>query len=161
MPNTARNRALPADLHEDDVIRILLEQHDALRAGFQQLRTSTGAARSTAFDSLRALLAAHEMAEEEVLRPVTTEVGEKDVADARRSEESRADALLAQLEDLEVDSEEFDRALAQLEAAVDDHAAMEEAEEFPAIVAAVDEGRRRRLGSHLRAHGRSASAFRE
>jgi hypothetical protein len=145
-----------ADLHEDDVIRILLEQHDQVRAGFEQVRTSTGEARSRAFDDLRAFLAVHETAEEEVLRPVTKELGEHDVAAARNSEESRANAVLAQLEDLDVDSAEFETSLAQLQAAVTDHAAMEEAEEFPAILAAVDEGRRHRMGGRLRAAERLA-----
>ncbi|MDR6864745.1 hemerythrin domain-containing protein [Phycicoccus sp. 3266] len=137
-------------LHPDDVVRVLVEQHDLLRGAFALVRESTGTARAQAFSDLAHLLTLHESLEEQVLRPVTVEIGEVDVARARLSEELRAQAVLARLMDLDADSDEFDLALGQLEASVLDHAGMEEAEELPAVLAAVDEDVRRELGRAVR-----------
>lgn len=150
MTSTAREASVLSGLHEDDVVRVLVEQHDLIRQSFTQVRAATGAARAVAFSDLAHLLAVHEALEEELLRPVTVEIGELDIARARLSEELRAESVLARCKGLDAESDEFELALGQLEAAVLDHAGMEEAEELPALLAAVDETRRRDLGRAVR-----------
>src|SRR5215204_5405058 len=50
---------------DDDVIALLLRQHQEIRSLFTELETATGDARRDAFRSLVRLLAVHETAEEE------------------------------------------------------------------------------------------------
>ncbi|MDU0315384.1 hypothetical protein RKE38_16925 [Phycicoccus sp. M110.8] len=150
MTTTARETIVLSGLHEDDVVRVLVEQHELIRQSFGQVRAVSGAARAVAFADLAHLLCVHEALEEEFLRPVTAEIGELDIARARLSEELRAESALARCKGLDAESDEFELALGQLQAAVLDHAGMEEAEELPALLAAVDEARRRDLGRAVR-----------
>ena len=46
-----------------DVVAFLKEQHEQIKAGFQQVQSTTGEDRDTAFFALRRLLAVHETAE--------------------------------------------------------------------------------------------------
>lgn len=151
MTSTARESSILAGLHEDDVVRVLVEQHDRIRELFAQVHATTAGPRARAFSDLAHLLTLHESLEEELLRPVTLELGELDVARARSSEELRAETMLSRCQALDTGSDEFGLALGQLEAAVLDHAGMEEVEELPAILAGVDEERRRDLGRAVRA----------
>jgi hemerythrin superfamily protein len=120
-------------LHEEDVIEILLRQHARIREGFIQVKAATGDERREKFVELRALLAAHETAEEMVLRPVSSQVAGPAVADARNAEEKEANQVLARLDDLDVTQPEFDSLFREFQQLVLDHAAKEEAEEFPAV----------------------------
>ncbi|HET7399714.1 MAG TPA: hemerythrin domain-containing protein [Intrasporangium sp.] len=136
-------------LPEGDAIRILLEQHARVRALFADVREATGAHRQETFDELRALLAVHETAEEMVLRPTSAKVAGREVVDARNAEEAEATRMLKDLERLDVRSVEFDTLLAALEQAVLQHADSEEREEFPRVVAALDEEARTDLGKQI------------
>lgn len=120
-------------LHEEDVIEILLRQHERIREGFVQVKAATGAQRRRRFTELRALLVAHETAEEMVLRPVSAQVAGTHVADARNAEEKAANEVLARLDDLDPTGEEFITLLRQFQEMVLDHAAQEEEHEFPLI----------------------------
>jgi hemerythrin superfamily protein len=122
----------PDPAPEPDVIDILLAQHQRARELLAEV-TSGGAGKHRAFEDLRALLAAHEKAEESVVRPVTRQVAGDGVADARNSEEAHADKVLAALGGLDVSSAEFDAMFADFEQAVSAHAEHEETEEFPRI----------------------------
>lgn len=118
-----------------DGIDLLLSQHQQIKQLFADVRSNIGEARKEEFDHLRALLAVHETAEEEVLRPVTREVvpeGDQ-VADAVIAEENEAKKALAALEKMDLDSPEFSTALRRFEASVFAHAAHEESAEFPAV----------------------------
>jgi hemerythrin superfamily protein len=150
MGDATEDRAKAAELPEGDVIRVLLEQHARVRELFKDVQSATGEHRQHAFDELRALLAVHETAEEMVLRPVTTDVGGGSVAEARNKEEAEANEVLKDLEKLDVSSAEFGTKLAAFEKAVDQHAEKEESEEFPQILAQVDEKRRATMGTQLR-----------
>ena len=116
-----------------DVIDILLEQHRRIRELFTQVKRAEGERRQQAFDELRVLLAAHETAEEMVLRPVSCNDAGAAVADARNQEEREATRMLAVLEAMDVSSAEFGRVFAEFEQAVLDHAEHEEQEEFPPV----------------------------
>jgi predicted Zn-ribbon and HTH transcriptional regulator len=116
-----------------DVIAILLEQHGRIRELFAQVNGAEGERKQQAFDELRVLLAAHETAEEMVLRPVSCKDSGAVVADARNQEERDAARMLTALEAMDVSSAEFGRAFAEFERAVLDHAEREEHQEFPAV----------------------------
>jgi hemerythrin superfamily protein len=116
-----------------DVIAVLLEQHRRIRELFTQVKGAEGERKQQAFDELRVLLAAHETAEEMVLRPVSCTDAGAAVADARNQEEREAARMLTVLEAMDVSSAEFGRAFAEFEQAVLDHAEHEEQQEFPAV----------------------------
>jgi hemerythrin superfamily protein len=120
-------------IHAEDVVEILLRQHARIREGFVQVKAATGAERQERFTELRALLAAHETAEEMVLRPVSSQLAGSEVADARNAEEKEANRVLARLDSLDVHSAEFDTLFREFQVSVLDHAQKEEVEEFPAV----------------------------
>jgi hemerythrin superfamily protein len=139
----------PDQLPEHDVVGILLRQHARIRELFAHVRDASGEHRQQAFDELRALLAAHETAEEMILRPVSREKAGEGVADARNEEESEANAVLARLEKLNVDSVEFEREFAGFEHAVLQHAEHEERLEFPFVTDEVSREQREQMGRAL------------
>jgi hemerythrin superfamily protein len=151
MGDAAEDRAKAAQLPEGDVIRVLLEQHARIRELFKDIQSATGEHKQQAFDELRAMLAVHETAEEMVVRPVTSDVGGGSVAEARNREEAEANEVLKDLENMDVNSADFDAKFAAFEKAVDQHAEKEESEEFPQILSNVDEKRRATMGTQLRA----------
>lgn len=139
-------------------IDLLLTQHQQIKQLFADVRGSSGAARREEFDHLRALLAVHETAEEEVLRPVTREVvpGGDKVADAVIAEENEAKKALADLERMDVDSPQFLTALKEFEASVLAHAAHEETAEFPAVRANRTQEELQTMGERIRLAERMA-----
>lgn len=139
------------DLAHDDVVTMLLAQHDRVADLLGVVEAAHGTARRHAFDELRAFLAVHETAEEMVLRPVTELSGGREVAAARNAEEKESNVVLAELQHLDLDSVDFERRLAAFRAMVLAHAAAEELEELPVVLAHCDEKERRRLGVRLRA----------
>lgn len=99
---------------------------------FDEVMQSVGHARQEAFDRLRRLLAVHETAEEQIVHPRARRILDdgQQVIDDRLQEEHDAKQVLAELEQLDVNSEEF---VAKLETFREDvlaHAAAEEREEF-------------------------------
>ena len=150
MGNAAEDRAKASALPEGDVIRILLEQHARIQELFQDVSSATGEHKQQAFDELRALLAVHETAEEMVLRPVSNDTAGDQVAEARNNEEAKANEVLKQLEDMDVNSPDFDRQLTDFQKAVVRHAENEETQEFPTILASVGEEKRASMGSQIR-----------
>jgi hemerythrin superfamily protein len=130
-----------------DVVAFLKEQHQQIKAGFNQVSTSHGEQRRTAFYALRRLLAVHETAEEEIVHPAARKAlpdGEQ-VVEARLREENQAKQMLADLEELEVDSNEFVIKLGELTSAVIDHAEAEEREEFARLENHLDQARLERM----------------
>jgi hemerythrin superfamily protein len=134
-----------------DVIDILLEQHRRIRELFTHVQGAAGGRKQQAFDELRVLLAAHETAEEMVLRPVSCADAGAAVADARNQEERQATRMLAVLEVMDVSSAEFGRAFAEFEQAVLDHAEHEEQQEFPPVRARESQSALAGMGAVLRA----------
>lgn len=143
MPRTAET--VP-DPDSDDIVVVLHTQHERIKGMFADVLAATGDDRQEAFDDLRAFLAVHEAAEETLLRPVTRQAAGDRVAAARNEEEKQASTLLADLEDMDVESAPFAEGLADLQAAVIRHADNEEAEELPALVAAKTADERTTLG---------------
>lgn len=126
-----------------DVVAFLKGQHEEIKALFNQVDATEGDEREEAFYALRRLLAVHETAEEEIVHPVARRVlpdGEAVIA-ARLQEENEAKKVLTQLEQLELDSVEFDTLFAEFAGSVIAHAEAEEQEEFERLADHLDQSR--------------------
>jgi hemerythrin superfamily protein len=135
-----------------DAIEILLAQHNQIKQLFTLVESSEGDARQQEFDHLRAMLAVHETAEEEVVRPVTRSdvPNGKAVAEARMSEENQAKEVLAKLEELGTGSSEFMPKFLEFKKSVLAHAEHEEHEEFPAIRASKSPDELMKMGKRIK-----------
>jgi hemerythrin superfamily protein len=123
-----------------DVIGFLKGQHEQIKGLFEQVLAAKGAAREKSFTTLKALMSAHEAAEEEVVHPAAKEAiagGTAEVA-ARLKEESEAKKALSVLEKLDVGSKEFESKFRNLQRAVLAHAQSEETEEFDKLAEELD-----------------------
>jgi hemerythrin superfamily protein len=131
----------------EDVVSFLKRQHEQIKALFEQVMSSSGAAREEAFTDLRRLLAVHETAEEEVVHPrARRELQNGDgIVAARLNEENEAKQTLAELEKLDVDSSEFETKLAAFRTDVVSHAEAEEHEEFSQLRDALEESQLERM----------------
>lgn len=130
-----------------DVVSFLQEQHQQIKALFEEVTSSSGEARAKSFYALRRLLAVHETAEEEIVHPAArrTLANGKAIIEARLAEEREAKRVLAELEDLGVDSVEFEHGFEKLKAGVLAHAESEEREEFAQLAGALDQSRLERM----------------
>jgi Hemerythrin HHE cation binding domain len=122
------------------VLAVLCAQHGRIRELLAEVRAREGESErgQQAFETLRELLAAHETAEEIVLRPVSVQVMSRDVTTARNREEREIVRLLADLEGRDVADAEFGERFGAFEHAVAEHLSLEEAEEFPVIEEQLD-----------------------
>ncbi|GAA3211362.1 hemerythrin domain-containing protein [Actinocorallia longicatena] len=120
---------------KNDVVQLLLDQHAEIRKLFTQVENASGETRREKFDELRALLAVHETAEEEVVHPFSRGVLGKTSAevDAIIGEEEQAKHVLKRLEKVGTGSPEFLPLFRELHDAVEKHARHEEREEFPRL----------------------------
>ena len=115
------------------IIDALRHDHDEIRKMFAQLDTATGKRRQELFQQLLGELVRHEVAEEEILRPVSKRDAGAAIANARIKEESQAEELLKEMEKLDPGSAEFMAKLAKLRREVERHAEAEETKEFPRV----------------------------
>jgi len=130
-----------------DVVSFLKEQHEEVKQLFARTLESTGEERQQSFAALRRLLAVHETAEEEIVHPAARKAlpdGTSVVA-ARLEEEKEAKIALTKVEQLDVDSLEFETQLAQLQASVIAHAESEEREEFARLATEFEPARLQRM----------------
>jgi hemerythrin superfamily protein len=136
---------------KQDAITLLRDQHDDARALLRTVAESTGTARREAFEPLVRLLAVHETAEEMVVYPALAKAGDEGVriAEARRTEEDEAKKTLADLESLDVESDEFAERFPAFRAAVEAHAAAEEREVFPLLTSITDADQRQVMARGL------------
>ena len=148
MSAATEDRVKAAKYPEGDVLQILYSHHATVHELVEKVESSQGSDRADAFERLTGLLAAHEAAEETVVRPVTAETAGDDVADARNAEESEADEVIARLSELDVDSSEFEAQFATFKSAVSAHAEAEENLEFPTLDS-TSETERRQLGEQF------------
>jgi hemerythrin superfamily protein len=134
-----------------DVIDLLLAQHQAMKGLFSEVRAAEGGRRQEAFHNLVRLMAVHESTEEQVVHPAARDDAGDAVVDARLREENLARRVLSDLHDLGVDHPAFGERFAEFEKAVLAHAAHEEREEFPALRRHQDPDRLAHLAGALRA----------
>jgi hemerythrin superfamily protein len=131
-----------------DVVDFLVGQHEQIKSLFEQTLSASGKQRENAFLELRRLLAVHETAEEEIVHPRAKRKlpnGDK-VVGARLEEEHEAKTVLAKLENLDVDTDEFTRQLSELRDAVIDHAEHEEHDEFAKLEKELSSDELERMG---------------
>ncbi|MEU0269176.1 hemerythrin domain-containing protein [Nocardioides sp. NPDC006303] len=140
-----------SELPEGDVVRILLQQHAGIRQLCATVGNSEGPAKRQAFDDLRVLLAVHETAEQIVVHTVTSTHGGETLANALNADEKEAIEMLARLEEVGVDSPEFDETFPLFQIAVEQHAEEEERVEFPLLLTTIDETSRHMMGKRLNA----------
>ncbi len=131
---------------EDDVVTVVLRQHERIRLLMNQVSNVAGQAKLQAFTELTALIKAHEHAEQAILRPVGVDVEGKRSAKARTREEAAADESLLRLDGLDVDSPEFRDIFDSFRASVEEHAAAEEEHELEPMRRQVPLDERVRLG---------------
>ncbi|WP_433228145.1 hemerythrin domain-containing protein [Actinomadura formosensis] len=124
MPETAEN-----------VIDLLLSQHDEIRRLASNVEENSGQVRKDAFDRLRELLAVHETAEEEIVHPFARRaMGDRShVVDDRLEEENKAKSVLSDLEKMDLDSADFQETFSDFHKDLEAHATNEEKKEFPDI----------------------------
>jgi hemerythrin superfamily protein len=138
---------------EQDVVDLLLEQHDQIRSLFSQVQSAQGTTKRELFEDLVRLLAVHESAEEEIVHPFARrkiEDGDS-IVDARLHEEDEAKHVLAELYDLGVDHPGFATRFEMLAMSVTEHATHEENEEFLHLRQTVEPDRLRRMAGALKA----------
>lgn len=120
---------------EQDVLDLLVQQHEQINTLFPRVRDAKGAAKRDLFYELVRLLAVHETIEEEVTHPIARReiANGKRVVHARLGEEADAKERLAELYELGVDHRQFAPKLDALATAVRRHAEREEEVEFPGL----------------------------
>ncbi|GLP69781.1 hemerythrin [Streptomyces sp. TUS-ST3] len=138
---------------DDDVVALLMRQHGDIRNLFDEVEGTTGDERRAAFRNLVRLLAVHETAEEEVVRPFTrTSVPDGAmVADERLAEEREAKELLSRLDGMDTDDPKFLSELRTLRLDVMKHARAEERYEFNHIRRHADKARLGAMATALKA----------
>jgi hemerythrin superfamily protein len=135
----------------EDVVELLVAQHEQVKTLFATLRNMTGEAATEPFDQLRAMLAVHETAEEEVVYPALRQLGFDAIVEARLAEEDEAKKMLADLEKMGPTAAEFSGTLAGFEKDVLAHAEAEEREVFPRLRQGIEPEQRRKMAQALRA----------
>ncbi|MEV4756044.1 hemerythrin domain-containing protein [Micromonospora sp. NPDC049559] len=140
-------------VQEQDVVDLLVDQHNEIKALFGQVSRAQGAEKRELFEGLVRLLAVHESAEEIVVHPTAQREIERgrEVVKQRRQEEDEAKHVLAELYDLGVDHPDFDQRLAAFADAVVQHAGKEESEEFSALRRSMSAEQLRQMSGAIRA----------
>jgi hemerythrin superfamily protein len=138
---------------KNDVVDLLLEQHQRINQLLNRLATATGQQKRTQFRELVRLLTAHESAEEEILHPVARihqAEGDK-VVRSRLREEHETKEDLAELVELGLNHPDFDIKLAELADTFRRHARHEEDDEFPDLRRNLPPERLRRMAAAVQA----------
>jgi iron-sulfur cluster repair protein YtfE (RIC family) len=123
-----------------DLIDALLEDHQTVKTLFTRLAVATPSEKEQLFATLRENLVRHEVAEEEIVRPLTRSSlsdGES-IAEHRVAEESQAEETLKKMEKTDIATSEWDSLFETLRTAVLAHAEKEESIEFPGLRANVE-----------------------
>ncbi|WP_062992849.1 hemerythrin domain-containing protein [Nocardia anaemiae] len=116
---------------KEDVVTLLLAQHEVIKGLIEQVQLAQGAAKRKPFEELVRALAVHESAEEEVVHPASRRASVPDsVVDSRLHEEEEAKHVLVELYDMGVQHADFDTKFRSFAESVIEHADMEEKEEF-------------------------------
>lgn len=138
------------------IIEALRQDHDEIRLMFAEIETAPGERRRDLFHQILGELVRHEVAEEEILRPVSKRDAGEEIANARIKEESQAEELLKEMENLDTGSAEFTAKLSILRQEVERHAAAEELQEFPRVAEHESPETLERMGSMYEAAKKAA-----
>jgi hypothetical protein len=138
--------------NSDDIVDVLVSQHEQLGSLFAEVRAATGDDRKVLFGELTDLLHAHEHGERIVVHPVTHDRtrGGAGIAESHIAAEDVIGRQAAELQDLGLGDPGFGAKLTALEAAVRDHNAAEERDEFPHLRRFVPTQRLHLMANELR-----------
>lgn len=133
----------------EDFVQILTEQHDDVKKLMPQVLQDKGPQRRERFAHVRRVLAAHEALEQSTIHLAAEQLGADPAP--RIKEETTAEDAIAELENLDVDGDEFETKFRELSDDVVAHAENEENEEFPKLSGELTDSARARveLGLHL------------
>lgn len=123
-----------------DIVELLEEDHDVVKALLEEIDGAGPDARDELFWQLVPVLAAHEVVEERVVYPSIRGLrpdGETQ-AEERLQEQSEAEENLVRMEDMDRAGDEFATEMHALKLAVLDHAELEEENVFPMLEALED-----------------------
>src|SRR3954447_7775621 len=81
---------MTAPAQDQDVVSLLISQHNQVKALFARVKSSTGEQKRDSFQDLVRLLAVHESAEEQVVHPAARHDAGDSVVEARLHEEDEA-----------------------------------------------------------------------
>lgn len=128
-------RRTPRPPPSNDITAVIAPQHEYVKTLLEAVRQQTGHRRAAAFHTLRLTLALHETAEEQAIHPqALRQLGAHErAATDRIAEEQAAGQTIGALEWVDVDSDQFNATFGHLATSVTDHAAAEEADEWPAL----------------------------
>jgi hypothetical protein len=116
------------------VVAAVQQDHREIEEMLDRVEMASGDARKGAFDRLASKMKAHETAEEQIVHPLAKQEGNTDTVEELVNEEMSASRALKKLEGMDVDSDEFETAFAQLKRDVLAHARQEEREEHPSLM---------------------------
>ncbi len=127
------------------ITETLHHDHDKVSELLEQLKGTTrgaGKTRAVLCQQIRHELLAHTEFEEKVFYPAVREAGDeaRDQVEKALGEHEEVDAMLEELERMEIDSDEFMSAVSRLQQAVMDHVHREEEKIFPLAKGALDAG---------------------
>lgn len=131
-----------------DIVDLIQEEHVKIRRLFAEVNEAPADQRPDLFRHLVSELASHEAAEESIVHPTLRDDvpdGEAEAESVLR-EESQAEEMLAEMEDIDPTSTDFVSRFQQLERAVLTHANHEEAEEHPRLREHIELDRRQEMG---------------
>ena len=134
-----------------DIVDALIDDHNEFRALFARLDSTPAGGREDLFREIVSELARHEAAEEAVVHPAARDAAGNGgtVVDAVLEEESRAEKLMADMEKMDPESDEFLAAFESLRRDVLAHAEHEERDEFPQLRRNLDTGARQQLAERF------------
>lgn len=136
----------------NDVVDVLVGQHERLRQRFSGLRTADGRDKYTQFEELVRLVHSHEIGERTVVHQAVrdTAAGNNTIATECAREEAQMVRALAELKDLGIGHPTFDTKFSALHQAFLDHAAHEEHDEFPRLRRYLPKQRLHMMANELR-----------
>ncbi len=123
----------------ETIIDHLRKDHDTVRDLFGRLDQTAPGGRQDLFREIVSELARHEAAEQAIVHPRTRDAAHGDqVADSVIKEEQEAEELMADMESMDPEGDEFLAAFRKLHTAVENHATHEEDKEFPRLEEQLD-----------------------
>lgn len=134
--------------HAHDIIDLIHEDHQQVRELFSRIETTPPGERADLFQTIVYELARHEAAEETIVHPTLRDQvpGGESIASEVLEEESEAEQLLADMDEMDPESDEFLAAFRRLRDDVLEHAEHEEREEHPKLRAQLSTDQLRQMG---------------
>lgn len=131
-----------------DILTLIEQDHDEVEALFGKLQNTPAEEREELFQQIVHELARHEAAEETIVHPRLRDDAPdgEELARSVLDEESEAESLMADMETMDPESDEFLTAFRRLRDDVLEHAEHEETEELPRLRKVLDEDERRAMG---------------